>query len=59
MPTKNLQILAKEILSLLYISCELKGLEINDILRETLTEINSKSYEMLQEVKTKMKLPSY
>jgi hypothetical protein len=57
--TKNLQVLAKEILSLLYISCGLNGLEINDILRQTLTEINSKSYEMLQEIKTKMKLPSY
>jgi len=56
--TKNLQILAKEILSLLYISCDLNGLEINAILRDTLTEINSKSYDMLQEIKTKMKLPS-
>jgi hypothetical protein len=57
--TKNFQILTKEILSLLYVSCELNGLEINDILRETLSEINAKRNEMIQEIKTKLNLPTH
>ena len=52
--TKNLRTLAKQIISLLYISCELRGIPINEILREILTEINDGSKKMIQEIKTKM-----
>ncbi len=52
--TKNLRTLAKQIISLLYISCELRGIPVNEILREILTEINDGSKKMIQEVKTKM-----
>lgn len=50
---KELRILCREIISLLYVACELKNIEINDILREILTEINEEGYEMVQEIKTK------
>lgn len=52
--TKNLRTLAKQIISLLYISCELRGIPVNEILREILTEINDSSKKMIQEIKTKM-----
>ena len=48
---KNIRVLAKQILSLLYISCELRGLAINEILREILTEINEEGHKMVQEIK--------
>jgi len=51
---KNISMFAKEIISLLYISCELNGLAINEILRDILTEINKDGYNMVQEVKQKM-----
>lgn len=51
---KNIRVLAKEILSLLYISCELRGLAINEILREMLTEINNEGQRMVQEIREKM-----
>ncbi|MFX1469869.1 MAG: hypothetical protein ACFFB8_14530 [Promethearchaeota archaeon] len=51
---KNISILAKQILSILYISCELRGLSINEILREMLTEINEEGNKMVQEIKQKM-----
>ena len=51
---KNIRVLAKQILSLLYISCELRGLAINEILREILTEINEDGNKMVQEIKQKM-----
>ena len=51
---KNISMLAKEIISLLYVSCELHGLAINDILRDILTEINENGYKMVQEIKQKM-----
>ena len=51
---KNIRVLAKQILSLLYISCELRGLAINEILREILTEINDEGHKMVQEIKQKM-----
>ena len=51
---KNIRVLAKQILSLLYISCELRGLTINEILREILTEINDEGHKMVQEIKQKM-----
>ncbi len=51
---KNLRILSREILSLLYISCELKGIEINNILREILSEINEDGLKMVREIKNKI-----
>jgi len=51
---KNIRVLAKQILSLLYISCDLSGLAINEILREILTEINENGHKMIQEIKQKM-----
>jgi hypothetical protein len=53
---KKIRAFAKNILSLLYISCNLKGLEINEILRELLTEINNDGPDMVQEIKEKMVL---
>jgi hypothetical protein len=54
---KNLQTLARQILSLLYISCDLKGLEINEILRDILTQINKDGHNLVHEVKQKMVIP--
>ena len=51
---KNIRVLTKQILSLLYISCELRGVAINEILREILTEINEEGHKMVQEIKQKM-----
>jgi hypothetical protein len=51
---KNIRTLAKEVLSLLYISCELQGLAINEILREVITEINDNGRKMVQEIKQKL-----
>ncbi len=51
---KNIRVLTKQILSLLYISCELRGLAFNEILREILTEINDEGNKMVQEIKQKM-----
>jgi len=53
---KNIRTLAKEVLSLLYISCELQGLAINEILREIITEINDNGHKMVQEIKQKLVL---
>jgi len=53
---RNIRLLTKEILSLLYISCELKGVEINEILRDLLIEINQDGPKMLNEIKEKMNL---
>jgi len=54
---KTLQILARQILSLLYISCDLKGIEINEILRDTLSQINKDGSTLVHEIKEKMVLP--
>ncbi|MFX0036436.1 MAG: hypothetical protein ACFE9I_12455 [Candidatus Hermodarchaeota archaeon] len=51
---KNISILAKQILSILYISCELRGLPINEILREIISEINEEGNKIVQEIKQKM-----
>lgn len=51
---KNLRLLAKNIISLLYISCNLRGIEINDVLRDLLTDINNDGPKMLQEIKDKL-----
>ncbi|MFX0028259.1 MAG: hypothetical protein ACFE8B_03550 [Candidatus Hermodarchaeota archaeon] len=53
---KNISVLAKEILSLLYVSCDLQGMAINEILRDISTEINENGYKMVQEIKQKMVL---
>ncbi|MFX1391112.1 MAG: hypothetical protein ACFE9Z_13690 [Promethearchaeota archaeon] len=53
---KSIRILTQEVLSLLYITCELKGLAINEILREIITEINNEGQKMVQEIKQKFVL---
>ena len=53
---RNIRLLTKEILSLLYIACELKGVEINEILRDLLIEINQDGPKILNEIKDKMNL---
>jgi hypothetical protein len=53
---KNLTTLAKEVLSLLYISSELKGLEVTEILREIVSEINKDGQSMVREIKQNMML---
>jgi len=53
---RNIQMITKEIISLLYIACELKGIEINEILRDILVTINQEGPKMLNEIKEKMKL---
>jgi len=46
--------LSKEVLSILYVACELKGIEINEILRDLIGEVNKNGYAMLSEIKQKM-----
>ncbi|MFX1315713.1 MAG: hypothetical protein ACFE9T_07605 [Promethearchaeota archaeon] len=53
---KNIRLLTKQIISLLYLSCEFRGLTVSEILREILTEINNEGYKMVQEIKHKMVL---
>jgi len=53
---RNIRLLTKEIISLLYIACELKGVEINEILRDILLKINQEGPKMLTEIKEKMNL---
>jgi len=53
---RNIRLLTKEIISLLYIACELKGVEINEILRDILVNINQDGRLMLSEIKEKMNL---
>ncbi len=51
---QTISALTKEVISLLYVASELKGLEINEILRDILTDINNNSSKMIQELKSKM-----
>ncbi|MHA2005813.1 MAG: hypothetical protein ACXABO_07665 [Promethearchaeota archaeon] len=51
---KNISMLAKEVISLLYICCNFQGLAINEILRDILTDVNENGYKMIQEIKQKM-----
>jgi len=51
---KKISVLAKEVLSLLYVSCDLHDMAINEILRDIITEINENGYKMVQEIKQKM-----
>jgi len=47
-------ILAREVLSMLYISSELKGIEITEILREIISQINKDGQSMVREIKQNM-----
>ena len=51
---KKLSVLTQEILSILFISCEMKNIDINVILRDILEEINNNSKKMINEIKQKM-----
>ena len=51
---KNIRKLSKEVISLLYVACELKGIEVNEILREILVEVNDDAPKMINEIKKKM-----
>lgn len=51
---KNIRILAREIISLLYIACELKGVEVTDMLRDILQDVNKNGPSMLKEIRQKM-----
>lgn len=53
---KNIEVFARQVLSLLYISCELRNIEINEILREIISQINREGTKLVQEVKEKMAL---
>ncbi|MGV9199633.1 MAG: hypothetical protein ACOC4M_12540, partial [Promethearchaeia archaeon] len=56
---KNIRILTREIISLLYVACELKGIEINEILREILQQVNEEGDKMVKEIKRKMNFQNY
>jgi len=51
---KKIRKLSKEVISLLFVACELKGIEINDILREILLEVNEDGTKLINEIKQKM-----
>ena len=53
---KTIQQLTREITSLLYIACELKGIDTTLIFREILEDINKNRDKMLDEIKSKMEL---
>ena len=50
----NIRTLVREVLSLLYIACDINKYEINEILRDVLTQINKNGHELVQEIKQKM-----
>lgn len=51
---KNIRILSREIISLLYIACELKGIEVTDMLKDILQDVNKNGPSMLKEIRQKM-----
>ncbi len=51
---KKLSVLTKEIVSILYVACQIEDVDVNTILREILEEINSKGKRMVSEVKEKL-----
>jgi predicted HAD superfamily phosphohydrolase len=53
---KNLTTLTKEVLSMLYVSSEIKGIEITEILREIISQINKEGQSMVREVKQNLLL---
>ena len=53
---KNLHVLTREIISLLYVACELKGIEITNLLKEILQDVNKNGQKMVQEIRQKMVL---
>ena len=48
---KNIRIFAREVISFLYIACELKGIEITEMLRDILQDVNKQGPSMLKEIK--------
>jgi len=52
---KNMRILTREVISLLYIACELKGVEITDMLKDILQDVNKNGPSMIKEIKNKMR----
>ena len=51
---KIIKTLSKEIISLLFVACELKGIEINEILRDILLDVNKDGNNMVTEIKKKL-----
>ncbi len=51
---KTLRVLARQIISLLFVSCELKQIEINDILREILQDISKDGNKIMSEIRGKL-----
>ncbi len=51
---KTLRVLARQIISLLFVSCELKQIEINDILREILQDISKDGNKIMSEIRAKL-----
>jgi hypothetical protein len=51
---KKLRKLAKQVLSLLHISCEINNIDSTNILREVIQEINENSVQMVKGVKEKI-----
>lgn len=52
---KNFRILVREIIALLYVACELKNVEITEILKEILNDVNRKGSSMINEIRQKMR----
>ncbi len=53
--TRKLRQLAKQVLSLLHISCEINNIDSTDILREIIQEINVKSDVMVKDLREKIR----
>ena len=51
---KSIKTLSKEVISLMFVACSLKGSEINESLRDILEDINKNGHKMIQEIKSKM-----
>ncbi len=52
--TRKLQQLAKQVISLLHISCEINSIDSTTILREIIQEINANSDAMVREIREKI-----
>lgn len=53
--TRKLRQLAKQVLSLLHISCEINNIDSTSILREIIQEINAKSDVMVKDLREKIR----
>ena len=51
---KSIKTLSKEVISLLFVACELKGIEVNEILRDILLDVNKDGNNMVTEIKKKL-----